>query len=354
MDAKLKERTIKEIEATLALMLRNSPDYGMLKMITGESPFEKTEAYESLYVSATEDMRSYYKVFDAPKTFLTIGASGDQVLNAIEAGAEEIDVYDSNPLTKHATNLKLAAQRNLSKPELLDFYSNFSAFTFAKFAEDLPEDSLIYWYGIYSSLPVEMAGKLIKDFLYTYKKLDRDLVISINSYLRGSAYKKVQERSKDVKINYLDSDLLNLPKVIGSRKYDGMTFSNIYEYLNYNDKVSRKIAKEYRDFVINAMLPHLTDNGTMMFAYLYAFSKKLKEDFDKMHKENPSKLVGTGAITMDRYMDYLSGHTTQNLAYSYLMDEVKDDNVLYVPTNHVQFGQSKDMSHDLALCLRNK
>lgn len=354
MDSRLKERTIKEIKATQALMLRNNPDYGMLMMISGQSPFEDTAAYESLYVSATEDMKTYYKQFENPKTFLTIGASGDQVLNAIDAGAEVIDVYDSNPLTKHSTNLKVAAQRNLSKQELFQFYETFSPYLFAKFAEDMPEESLLYWYGIYSSFPVEIAGTLIKDFLYTYKRLDRSLVISINSYLRGAAYKKVQERSKDVQINYLDSDLLSLPKVIGAKKYDAMTFSNIYEYLNYNNKVSRKIAKEYRDFVVNAMKPHLTDNGTMMFAYMYAFNEALKEDFDRMHSENPEKLVGTGAITLDKYIDYISGHTTQNLAYSYLMDEVKNDGVLYVPTNHVQFGQSKDMSHDLALCLRNK
>lgn len=354
MDTRLKERTIREIEATKALMIRNKPEYGLLKMVMGESPFEEKEAYESLYASATEDMKTYYKEFDKPKTFLTIGASGEQVMNAIEAGAEEIDVYDSNPLTKHATNLRIAAQRNLDKKELLDFYENFSAFTFAKFAEDMPEESLLYWYGIYSSFPPEIAGQLIKDFLFTYKKLDRSLIILINPYLRGSAYKKVQERSKDVKINFLDSDLLSLPKVIGARKYDAMTFSNIYEYLNYNTYVSRRIAKEYRDFVVNAMKPHLTENGTMMFSYMYAFSEALKHDFDKMHKENPKGLCGTGALTMDRYFDYLSGHTTQNLAYSYLLDEVKDDNVSLVQTEHVQFGQSKDMSHDLALCLRNK
>lgn len=354
MEERLKQKTIEEIEATKELMLRNNPSYNFMTLINGKSPFEKEKAYESLYTSATEDMRTYYKEFNHTKTFLTIGASGEQVMNAIEAGAEEIDVYDSNPLTKHAVNLRIAAQRNLSKEELLKFYEDFSVFTFANFGEDMPEESLLYWYGIYSSFPPEIAGKLVRDFLFTYKRLDRDLVISINPYLRGSAYKKVQERSKDVKINYLDSDLLNLPKVIGSRKYDAMTFSNIYEYLNYNTKVTRKKAKEFRDFVVNAMKPHLTDNGTMMFAYMYAFSEALKQDFDEMHRRHPEKLCGTGALTLDRYYDYINGHTTQNLAYSLLLDEVKDDDVLLVQTNHVQFGQSKDMSHDLALCLRKK
>lgn len=347
-----KDKIYKEIEATKNLMLRNSPRYGTMLAISGKHSFKDNVHYESLYANATEDMGTYYKEFKSPTSFLSIGASGEQVVNAIATGAKVIDVYDSNALCKHATNLRIAALRGLNKEDFKLYYKTFSPFVFSSFAELLPEDSLYYWVGLYSSFPVEMAGSFIRDFLFTYKRLDESLVELINPYLQGDNYEKVREMAGNVEINYLDCDLYSLPKVIGDKKYDGMTFSNIYEYINYNRNVTMKKAIQYRDFVIKEMYPHLNEDGAMMVSYLYAWNKRLKEEFDKIHKAHPENLVGTGALTLDRYIDYMIGHTTQNLAYSYLMDAFKNDPIKYLPTNHVQYGQSTDMSHDLALILK--
>ena len=72
-----------DIRATQELMLRNNGSYGMLQQLKGSSPFTKDTRYEGLYTFATEDMASYFKEFKVTDSFLTIGASGDQVINAI-------------------------------------------------------------------------------------------------------------------------------------------------------------------------------------------------------------------------------------------------------------------------------
>jgi len=324
----------------------------MYLQLTGATTFKSDIRYDCLYANATEDMSTYYKEFDYPKTFLSVGASGEQVVNAICAGAKVIDVYDSNRLCRHALSLRIAALQGLDKADLIEYFSTFSPLLFAKFAPLLPEDSLFYWYGIYSSFSLSQVGNIISIFLFSYKKLDIDLLESINPYLQGENYKKTQELSKDVTINYLDTDLYHLPQYIKEKTYDAMTFSNIYEYINFNDAVTREKAKQYRDFVINEMYPHLNEGGAIMVSYLYAWNEKVKEDFDKMHKEHPERLIGTGAILSSQINDYMAGHTTQNLSYSYLIDALCHDEIKMVPTQHVVFGQSKDMEHDMALILK--
>ena len=80
-------RLNQDIRATQELMLRNGGNHGIIHSILGDSPFIEQNKYESLYTNATEDMATYYKEFKNPKSILTIGASGEQVVNAINAGA---------------------------------------------------------------------------------------------------------------------------------------------------------------------------------------------------------------------------------------------------------------------------
>ena len=92
------ERLNKDIKATQSLMIRNSTDYGLKQSILGDSPFLDQNRYEGLYTNATEDMATYYSAFKKTESVLTVGASGEQVVNAINSGAKVIDVYDSNRL----------------------------------------------------------------------------------------------------------------------------------------------------------------------------------------------------------------------------------------------------------------
>ncbi len=319
--------------------------------IFASNTFNENRTYDSLYTFATEDMRSYYKSFKHPQSFLSIGASGDQVANAINSGATIIDVYDSNNLCRYSVALKLAAIKALTKKELIVFYDTFDPYLFSKVATQLDELSFNYWGNIYMMFN-EKASLVIKNALFTYKRLDKSLIYLANPYLDDKIYQSMPKKINKAKINFISSDLYNLPKKLGTKKYDAMTFSNIYEYLNYGQSVSLAKAQKYHDFIIKEMLPHLNDDGCMMISYLYAFNLAIKNDFDAMYKAHPDKLVPSGAMTLDQYPYYIAGLTTQNYSYSKLLDTFEDDPITLVPTSHIEFGQSKDMSHDLALCLK--
>lgn len=345
----------KDIKETKELMLRNNNRNNLDYSMSGDSPFLKQNKYESLYTNATEDMATYYKEFKETKSFLTIGASGEQVANAINSGAKIIDVYDSNKLCKHALYLRLAAIQALTLDEFMEYYKTFSPFLFVKIADYLSEEELMYWGTLYSMFGTNnlQSGQIIKKLLFTYKRLDEELIKKINPYLNPDNFNKLKKLISTVTINYIDSELYGLPKHIQDKTYDVINLSNIYEYLNYNNDVKFKHAKKYHKFVIEELLPHLNKKGTMVVSYLYAWNDKLDKDFEEMYKQSKGKIVGTGALNMmDYFSYYLPGLTSQNLAYHYLFEAFKNDQIIKLPTEHVQFGQSKDMSHDCALLIK--
>ena len=348
------QRLNEDIKATQELMLRNNGQYGMMQQITGASPFVKDSRYEGLYVSATEDMATYFKEFKVTDSFLSIDASGEQVVNAINCGAKTIDVYDSNRLCKHALFLRLAAIKALSYEEFIEYYKTFSPFLFVKIADCLPEEELAYWGTLYSMLgPTNLnGGQYINDLLFTYKRLDQELVKKINPYLNPDNFYKLKELIDTVSIRYIDSDLYGLPKHISENSYDVINLSNIYEYLNYSNDTRFKHARKFRNFVMNELYPRLNPNGTILISYLYAWSPKAYEDFLRLYKESKGKIVTTGALNMSDYFKYyLPGLTSQNLSYHYLFEAFKEDDIRTIPTEHVQYGQSTDMSHDMAVLM---
>ncbi len=348
------EKNLKrDLEATKLLLLKQNPNQSMQNLITGKNHFEGSK-YETLYAHATEDMRTYYQEFNHPHTFLSISASGDQIINAILTGATVIDAFDSNRLCRYALNLKIAALKALTKEEFISYYETFNPYLFTKIAEYLDEPSLIYWGNIYQISNPLTIGAIVKDFMFAYKKLDRSVIIDINPYLRGSNFQKVKEQLPKTTINYIDSDLYNLPSCLGNKKYDAMNLSNVYEYINFGHKTSPARAEEYYSFLMNSLYPRLNEGGTLMAAYVYSYSDSVNKDFKELYAKYPDKMTYPGAITFNELPYYLAGLTSQNLSYSYLFDHLGESNetVKKVLTKHIQYGQSSDMSHDTAICIK--
>ena len=130
-----------------------------------------------------------------------------------------------------------------------------------------------------------------------------------------------------VEINYIDAPLYSLPLHLGNRLYDGITLSNIYEYLVFGENVNEKEVNAFYEFIMREIYSRLNKGGKAMIAYLYAFNDDVKAYVDK-------------------------GLTSQNRSYSLLYEKVKDENIEKIQTEHVEYGQSIDMSHDVAILLK--
>lgn len=343
-----KEKLKAEINATLSIIDRDSVKEYIFDSINNKSEFDKGEECMPLYLFGTEDMRTYYKEFNNPETFLTIGASGDQLLNAILIGAKKIDVFDSNALSKRGCALKIAAFKALSKKDFLKYYCRLSLGIFNVFSSSLSEKDSIYWNALYEMKDAEE----IAQNLFVYKRLEIELIKKINPYLDDENYEKLKSMIDGVEINYIDAPLYSLPEHLKDKKYDGINLSNIYEYLLFGKKVSQGQVDIFYEFIMNEIYPRLNNGGKAMIAYLYAFNDVVKEFVDRLYAENPDKFLPSGAISVEDVPLYQMGLTSQNRSYSLLYDRFKDEPIEKIQTEHVEYGQSIDMSHDVAIMLK--
>jgi len=101
------------------------------------------------------------------------------------------------------------------------------------------------------------------------------------------------------------------------------------------------------------MYPRLNSDGTIMVSYMYAFSDKVRDFVKKMISNGMlDEFVYSEDISLNQLDVYLQGMTSQNYAYTLLLDLFKNENIKKVATLPVGFGQSFDASQDMALCLK--
>jgi len=88
--------------------------------------FEYLEEYSKIYTFTTENINGYIKYFDLQdKSLMTVGSSGDQILNAFFYGARDITLYDINPYAKYYIYLKIAAIVSLDYTEFQIFFFKY-------------------------------------------------------------------------------------------------------------------------------------------------------------------------------------------------------------------------------------
>ena len=76
--------------------------------------------FSKIYPFTTENIDGYMPYFKLKdRSLLTVGSSGDQVINAIFAGCKDITVIDICPFTKEYYELKKAALLSLSREEFM-------------------------------------------------------------------------------------------------------------------------------------------------------------------------------------------------------------------------------------------
>lgn len=341
-----KEALKREINQTIAIMEQDGMKDYLFQQITHTSGFDNK--CSPLYLFGTEDMRTYYKEYGSPENFLTIGASGDQLLNAILLGAKKIDVFDSNPLSKRGCALKVGAFKKLSKKDFLKFYRGFSVGIFDRFSGSLNEKDYAYWNSLYEL----KSANDIANHLFTYKRLQSEIIKRMNPYLDDANYEKLKSLIENVEINYIDADLYSLPEHLDGKTYDGINLSNIYEYIVFGTKTNETEVRAFHEFIMKEIYPHLNKGGKAMIAYLYAFNDEVKKFVDELYLEHPDKFLPSGAIRMEDLPYYQKGLTSQNRSYSLLLDKFGHEPIDKIPTEHVEYGQSIDMSHDMAIMLK--
>lgn len=267
--------------------------------------------FQLIYPFTTENISGYINEFDLrEKTLMTVGSSGDQVINAILNGCSDITILDVNPYTKFYFYLKEACILDLELEFFLKFlrfkdfpkvFKNnkeiFNKNTYNKIKNTLRAldyESYLFWDELFQTFkPVD-----IRKELFYFDESRTNVILGCNPYLESeNSYNEVKEKIKKAQLTFITNDLF---KTTLDKEFDNVWLSNIGTYL------SRHFVKIMTD----RMDEYLKPNGKLLISYLYktTIDTKYQDDwcliydlektFDILKEYNPYlvSFIGTDGL----------------------------------------------------------
>jgi len=272
-----------------------------------------------IYSFNTENIKEYIEYFDLNnKSLLTVGSSGEQVINARIKGASDITLFDASPFAKYYTWLKIAAIIKLDYREYLSFFMQhtstvaghggnvyrFNKRIFDKVApvlKSLDYESYYFWVELYDQ--IKRSGdiaSIIKDD-ETRPKVIKGYSLYLDS---EENYYKARKAVREITFKYVHGDLFK-DKVEGH--FDNIWLSNLCTYHN--------VYKMY-DLVLK-LAENLNIDGRMLFAYLY----ETDPTFDCDDENN---LMYRMKFVKEYFKDYLSEYHRVRTAREIQWDDKRD------------------------------
>ena len=231
--------------------------------------------FTKIYPFTTENINGYINNFDLNnKTLLTVGSSGDQVINSTLYGCKEHTVVDICPYTKYYFYLKKAAITTLSYDEFVNFFcycnypkddiKNRRAFnidSYNKIKECLrmlDYESFLFWDELFSLYkPLKIRRKLFKD--------DEDRLMQLvktNLYMSNEWYfNDTKKALRGVNPEFVIGDIFNTDII---NKYDNIFLSNVGQFFEVD---------KYKE-LIDKLSNNLNVDGRMLVSYLYDINDK--------------------------------------------------------------------------------
>jgi len=280
--------------------------------------------YSKIYSFTTENINGYIKYFDFNnKNLLTVGSSGDQVLNAYYHGARDITLYDINPYAKYYLYLKIAAILSLNYIEFklffFKFYSHcsynenmFSKRLFNKIKPTLrlfDYESFIFFDELFSNYEAYQ----IRSCLFDDDESRNEVIKNFNAYLKDEeSYNKLKSIIKNITFKYQNGDIFK-DNIEG--KFDNIFLSNLCTITDL------KILKE----LLNKLdLNNLKQNGSILFGYLWntSYLENSYEDYWKDIYKLP--------ITKEVFKNYITEYHQIKDARDYLWNEFKNRDLVLI------------------------
>jgi len=265
---------------------------------------KKFGAFSKIYSFSTENISGYLSSFNPQgKTILTVGGSGDHLVNSYFYGAADVVCFDVNILEKYFSELKLATLRNSD-------FKEFKSFLFRS-----KENSRVLSHDTYIKIKSELSVPTQRFFDEAYKTFKTGTVIreseifnnlfdepqkkiSNNPYLSDTVnFEKAKRAIANKELLWIVSDVQELASKI-SKKFDLIFLSNISDYSHIMFGGTDYLLK-YRDFVVRPLLKKLSSGGTIVFAYIYdtenVFGSDKRNDINNLslRRKSFSDISGT-------------------------------------------------------------
>lgn len=253
-----------------------------------EGKFCYNSEFSRMYSFATENVSGYIDYFNFNnKSLLTVGSSGDQILNAFYNGARDITLFDINEYVKYYIYLKISAILSLTYQEFILFFFKhdispfkqnkcmFSKQLFNKMKDNLrlfDYESYLFFDELFSLY----EGEKIRDRLFDDDE-DRKIVIKgINKYLHDEeSYNKLKSIIRKISFKYIYGNIFE-DDING--KFDNIFLSNLCSITSLErlKKLLEKLDKN-----------NLNSEGSILFGYLWNTSfnnGSYKDDWKEIYK----------------------------------------------------------------------
>jgi len=242
--------------------------------------------YSPIYKVSNEKISTpqYKDSLSNKKKILSVIGSGDQILNSILFGTQDIDAYDISRFSKYFLCLKMAGILSLNKEEFIKFFIEnpdykeiFSYDIYEKLRVFLSPESLKFWDGLFDYFD---GYEIYNSTLFSSETYSKSSQILMNPYLEEENYQNLKRKINDINIRFYEG---NIFKIVDSFKdgYDLINLSSIVYYLN--DTYPSGNYKDYLEFLHR--LP-LKEEG-IAITYLYdvlrssrILAKELSNDQD--------------------------------------------------------------------------
>ena len=234
-----------------------------------DGKFFTAHEFSRVYTFTTENISGYIKHFDLQnKSLLTVGSSGDQVINSYYAGARDITLFDINPFAKYFTFLKIAAISTLTYQEFKvfffkhgnKFFYNRHVFSKVLFDKIKPELRLLDYesYLFFDELFSNYEKDTIRERLFEDDESRNKVIMGFNNYLHTEEdYNKLKSIIRSATFKFINGDIYT-DEIPG--KYDNMFLSNLSNVKPFD---------EFKALLERIDQNNLKNGGSLQFAYLW-------------------------------------------------------------------------------------
>lgn len=270
----------------------NNPDYSMPlekffeKKIYAASNKDNTTV-EKVYLTSNEWLGDSFKQYGdlTNKRVLTVGSSGDQLLNSILMGSTDVTLIDANLFAKYFVEYKIAIIKNFDYENyihlIMNALGNYSMFNFdsyKKIFHDLSDETAQFWGTIFMETNFQdYLGKTLIHHAWPHKN---------DGFTESSeVYEKLKKNLKTAKISFKTAELNEFSRHIKG-KFDLILLSNIYDY--YNCEFLGKL--KFKHIAKSLYKNNLADGGILQVEYEFPISDN-SELLKTFKDENIQKLL---------------------------------------------------------------
>lgn len=260
--------------------------------------------YSRMYMMTTENLNGFFNHFSVEgKSILTVAGSGDQRLNSYILGAKDVTCFDINPLTELHLKLKDTAIKNIDLDKFISFfeikndnkeYSSLDPRIFRMFKDYLDEDVYSFYNYVINESIYLRSRDIYIDFINDISNQKR-----INNYLDLDSYNNIRNIIRNKSIDFIESNVIDLPCKLDGKKYDMILLSNISDYIHhiYNDNHMSK----YKE-LIDSLKNNLTEDGIMQVGYIYSYYNRGEDISDFHYDDIRNKYFSIGEY-LTRFVD---------------------------------------------------